>query len=123
MNTVVVVHDRTVAMPLLIGLHHAGHDVIWADDVSQAMDKIQRHNPEFVVTGHRPPRIDASAVVAAVRGNLVYRDLPVMLISELRHSDFEQFDIVFASPAELIAFLGEAPHGRSRDFEREVWAA
>jgi len=57
------------------------HDVIVASDGEEALDVIEREQPDLVLSDIMMPRMDGLTLLRRLRDNMAWRDLPVILLS------------------------------------------
>jgi CheY-like chemotaxis protein len=62
-------------------LERAGHTVVTAVDGVDALDAVQRHRPDIVVSDVDMPRMTGLELCRAIRDDPHLRDTPVVLIS------------------------------------------
>jgi class 3 adenylate cyclase len=87
-STVLVVDDDPVNRKLLEhSLRRDGHDVLTAEDGREALESIRLHNPDIVLLDVLMPGIDGFGVLERIKGEIAYRDVPVIMISGLEDFD------------------------------------
>ncbi len=80
LGVVLVVDDERYIVDLLTELlEDEGYEVLHAGDGQAALDVINRHLPDLVVTDVMMPRIDGVRLLAIIREH--HKDLPVILMS------------------------------------------
>lgn len=81
MTTILVVDDSAMDRKIAGGLlqKRSGWEVIYAHDGATALEQIELHIPDAVVTDLQMPGMDGFALVAEVRGN--YPLLPIVLMT------------------------------------------
>jgi CheY-like chemotaxis protein len=73
--------DPDVRSLFVAELTLAGHDVVEAGDGPEALRAIERVNPDAVVLDVMMPELDGWAVLARLRADERFRELPVVLVS------------------------------------------
>ncbi len=80
LGVVLVVDDERYIVDLLTELlEDEGYEVLRAGDGQAALDVLDRHLPDLVVTDVMMPRIDGVRLLAIIREH--HKDLPVILMS------------------------------------------
>ncbi len=130
---ILIADDRPSSRELLrLVLERAGYAVIEAEDGEKALDRARAGNPDLVLLDLQMPVLDGYGVLAALRGEERFRNLPVLaLTASAMRGDRERimdagFTDYLAKPAgsevlrETVArLLHEA---RVRSLEREETA-
>lgn len=130
---ILIADDRPSSRELLrLVLERAGYAVIEAEDGEKALDRARAGNPDLVLLDLQMPVLDGYGVLAALRGEERFRNLPVLaLTASAMRGDRERimdagFTDYLAKPAgsevlrETVArLLREA---RVRSLEREETA-
>jgi CheY-like chemotaxis protein len=130
---ILIADDRPSSRELLrLVLERAGYAVIEAEDGEKALDRARAVNPDLVLLDLQMPVLDGYGVLAALRGEERFRNLPVLaLTASAMRGDRERimdagFTDYLAKPAgsevlrETVArLLHEA---RVRSLEREETA-
>ena len=130
---ILIADDRPSSRELLrLVLERAGYAVIEAEDGEKALDRARAVNPDLVLLDLQMPVLDGYGVLAALRGEERFRNLPVLaLTASAMRGDRERimdagFTDYLAKPAgsevlrETVArLLHEA---RVRSMEREETA-
>lgn len=58
-----------------------GFDVLTAPDGEQALDTVRRRHPDLVITDLSLPGIDGFQLIAAVRDDAAFREIPIICLS------------------------------------------
>lgn len=58
-----------------------GFDVLTAPDGEQALDTVRRRHPDLVITDLSLPGIDGFQLIAAVRNDAAFREIPIICLS------------------------------------------
>ncbi len=58
-----------------------GFDVLTAPDGEQALDTVRRRHPDLVITDLSLPGIDGFQLIAAVRNDATFREIPIICLS------------------------------------------
>jgi CheY-like chemotaxis protein len=74
--------DRPSSRELLrLVLEHAGYAVIEAEDGEEALDRARDGNPDLILLDLQMPGLDGYGVLAALRGEARFRNLPVLALT------------------------------------------
>ena len=79
---IVVAEDHEdILFVLKRALERAGHQVVTAVDGAEALEAVQRHRPDVVVTDVDMPRMNGLELCRAIRADAALRHIPVVLAS------------------------------------------
>ena len=79
---IMVVDDsKTIRRSASSLLESEGFEVITAEDGFDALGKVVTHNPDLVFADVSMPRLDGYQTCALIKNNMVYRDIPVVMLS------------------------------------------
>lgn len=82
MRTVLVVDDEFGTVEVLVAaLEDAGYRALTAANGRRALERLEENKPDLVVSDFMMPLMDGAALVAAMRGNPSFRDIPVIMMS------------------------------------------
>ena len=75
--------DDSASMRQMVSftLKGAGYEVIEAIDGSDALDKMERHSINMLITDINMPNLDGIGLVRKVRSHSVYRFIPIILLT------------------------------------------
>src|SRR5579884_2629352 len=62
-------------------VEHASHDAVLADEGRQALDLVQREDPDLLITDLFMPELDGFGLIDAVRALPHHKNLPVICLS------------------------------------------
>lgn len=80
--TILIVDDEPdILMLLTTTFRLAGHEVLEASDGIAALQLLESRRPDLVVTDLRMPRMDGSALISRLRGNLATARIPIIVVS------------------------------------------
>ena len=81
-KTILVVDDESIVRNFIVYLLKSdGYQVLAASDGLEALEKIDRHRPDLVITDLAMPLCDGVDLIRTVRRTPQYRALPIILIS------------------------------------------
>lgn len=85
MNTSILVVDdsATVRKFVSVSLEMQGFKVITATDGMDALEKMSRENVALIITDLNMPNMDGLELIASIRENPLYAELPVIILSSL----------------------------------------
>lgn len=79
---ILIADDRPSSRELLrLVLERAGYAVIEAEDGEKALDRARAVNPDLVLLDLQMPVLDGYGVLAALRGEERFRNLPVLALT------------------------------------------
>ncbi len=79
---ILIADDRPSSRELLrLVLERAGYAVIEAEDGEKALDRARAGNPDLVLLDLQMPVLDGYGVLAALRGEERFRNLPVLALT------------------------------------------
>src|SRR5579872_3007900 len=82
MRTVLVVDDEFGTVEVLVAaLEDAGYRVLTAANGRRALERLEENRPDLVISDFMMPLMDGAALVAAMRANPSFRDIPVVMKS------------------------------------------
>lgn len=82
MRTVLVVDDEFGTVEVLVAaLEDAGYRALTAANGRRALERLEENKPDLVVSDFMMPLMDGAAMVAAMRANPSFRDIPVIMMS------------------------------------------
>ncbi len=83
-TSILVVDDSaTVRKFVTLSLEMQGFLVVGASDGSDALEKMAEHNVGLVITDLNMPQMDGLELIASLRENPLYTELPVIILSSL----------------------------------------
>jgi two-component system, chemotaxis family, chemotaxis protein CheY len=83
-KTILIVEDSpTIRKFITIAIKVLGHKVITAEDGMQALEKMPLQKIDLLITDLNMPNIDGYQLIKEVRGNEIYKDLPIIVLSSL----------------------------------------
>ena len=77
----VVGDEMHLARILQFTLEHAGYDVVTAFDGKEALDKLEREEPDLVILDLMLPVVDGYKVCNIMRTGKRFRDTPIIILS------------------------------------------
>lgn len=82
MRTVLVVDDEFGTVDVLVAaLEDEGYRVLTAANGRRALERLEENKPDLVISDFMMPLMDGAAMVAAMRANPSFRDIPVVMMS------------------------------------------
>ncbi len=82
MKRILAVDDTRAMLGMLVDcLEDAGHTVYVAKDGVEAMEQLDRHKPDMVITDLNMPRMNGLELIAAARKTPCGRTLPMLLLT------------------------------------------
>jgi DNA-binding response OmpR family regulator len=89
---IMIVDDEMhLARILQFTLEHAGYDVVTAFDGKEAIDALEREEPDLVILDLMLPVVDGYKVCNLIKKGEQFRDIPVIILSA-RDFDREELD-------------------------------
>jgi two-component system chemotaxis sensor kinase CheA len=83
-------------------LESAGYDVMAAPDGRSALELLERHGADLVVSDVEMPHLDGLGLLTAIRASSRFRDLPVILLTSLEAADHRQRGLDAGADAYLV---------------------
>jgi two-component system chemotaxis sensor kinase CheA len=83
-------------------LESAGYDVMAAADGRAALELLERHGADLVVSDVEMPHLDGLGLLTAIRASSRFRDLPVILLTSLEAADHRQRGLDAGADAYLV---------------------
>ncbi|MFA6609201.1 MAG: response regulator [Candidatus Paceibacterota bacterium] len=84
-RTILVVDDSaTVRKFVSVSLSMQGFRVVTAEDGMDALEKLPREHVDLVITDLNMPNMDGMEFARTLRGNPVYQDLPIIILTSLQ---------------------------------------
>lgn len=81
-SLILIADDRASSRELLRTiLERAGYDVIEAEDGQAALEQARTGNPDLILLDLQMPTLDGYGVLAALRSDLRFRDLPILALT------------------------------------------
>jgi two-component system chemotaxis response regulator CheY len=71
----------SLRMVLREALTGAGHKVVEAEDGLAALEWLETHQPQLVITDITMPRLDGLALIERLRSREAMRDLPILVLT------------------------------------------
>ena len=111
MADILVVDDDSVIRDLLVEVleEESGHHVIVASNGKEALERLQHHSVDVIVSDINMPVMDGYELVRHVRSSPEFEKLPVLMISaaaRLEQADPDlEVDIMLEKPFELNSLL------------------
>ena len=82
MRTVLVVDDEFGTVEVLVAaLEDEGYRVLTAANGRRGLERLEENKPDLVISDFMMPLMDGAAMVAAMRANPSFRDIPVVMMS------------------------------------------
>ncbi|OHB69560.1 MAG: hypothetical protein A2W23_04085 [Planctomycetes bacterium RBG_16_43_13] len=82
---VLVVDDcRTTRKIVSLYLNHAGYKTIAAGNGVEAIEKLVSSDVDMIISDLNMPQMDGSALIEWVRSNLLYRNMPLVILTTER---------------------------------------
>lgn len=111
MRTVLVVDDEFgTAEVLVAALEDAGYRVLTAANGRRALERLEQHKPDLVISDFMMPLMDGAAMVTAMRASSSLRDIPVIMMSAAPESALRRqleggYTIFLRKPFRMPALL------------------
>jgi CheY-like chemotaxis protein len=87
MVTILIVEDEwAIADTLGSILADAGYRVLTAPNGRAALDRLAESRPDLVISDFMMPIMNGAGLLAAIRGDPAWRDIPVVMMSSLPES-------------------------------------
>jgi len=84
-RTILVVDDSaTVRKFVSVSLSMQGFRVVTAEDGMDALEKLPREHVDLIITDLNMPNMDGMEFARTLRGNPVYQDLPIIILTSLQ---------------------------------------
>jgi CheY-like chemotaxis protein len=121
MKILIVDDDPLILETLEAILRLEGHEVSQARNGQTALASLSMHTPDVALIDLYIPRMGGDSLVAEMRGNERWRDIPVLFMTAAAHPDLAAIpaDIPLLrkpfEPAELRALLGQIAEGKRPD--------
>lgn len=81
-KTILTIDDsRTMRDMLRLALEDAGFDIVQAVDGIDGIDALKRCTPSVIVTDINMPRLDGFGVIRAVRNDVRWRGVPILVLT------------------------------------------
>ena len=114
MRTVLVVDDEFGTVEVLVAaLEDAGYRLLTAANGRRALERLEENKPDLVISDVMMPLMDGAAMVAAMRANPSFRDIPVIMMSAAPESALrrrlDSYEAFLRKPFSIPALL-EAVH-------------
>jgi len=89
MKKVILVADDSPSIRKFISyaLLSNGYEIIPVSDGMEALEKMTNQNINLVITDLNMPNIDGFELINTIRGNEIYRDIPIIILSSLTSND------------------------------------
>lgn len=89
MKKVILVADDspTIRKFVAFSLTMQGFEVLAASDGMEAMEILPQRKVDLIITDLNMPNLDGFELIKAVRENVDYKDLPIIILSSLAGSD------------------------------------
>ena len=82
MRTLLVVDDEFGTVEVLVAaLEDAGYRVLTAANGRRGLERLEENKPDLIISDFMMPLMDGAAMVAAIRANPSFRDIPVIMMS------------------------------------------
>jgi CheY-like chemotaxis protein len=111
MPIILIAEDEFAIAELLeMALVDAGYEVVTAANGRQAMDRLRAGlRPDLIITDFMMPEMNGAGLVAALRGDAAYGDIPCVVMSsvpeETVRARIDGFQAFVRKPFELSALL------------------
>lgn len=66
---------------------HASHEVVMAEHGKQALEMLEREDPDLLITDLRMPELDGFGLITAVRALPRHSDMPIICLSSVNDRD------------------------------------
>lgn len=87
MQTILVVDDEFgIAETLELLLSDEGYHVVTAGNGQQGLARLAEGLPDLILLDYMMPVLDGPGVLRAIRADLTYRDIPVILMTALQEA-------------------------------------
>lgn len=85
MKRVILVADDspTIRKFVSASLGLSGFEVVSACDGMEAVEKLPNHRIDLIITDLNMPNLDGFEFIKIVRGNELYKDIPIIILSSL----------------------------------------
>jgi len=89
MKKIILVADDSPSIRKFISyaLLSKGYEIIPASDGMEALEKMPNQNINLVITDLNMPNIDGFELIKTIRGNEVYKEIPIIILSSLASND------------------------------------
>ncbi len=104
-HTVLVVDDSpTIVKFVSFSLKNSGFDVLTASDGMDAIEKISSHTKpiDLVITDLNMPNVDGYELIATLRRNSKYREIPIIILSSEEEEEDKQRGIEVGASSYLV---------------------
>jgi CheY-like chemotaxis protein len=110
MRTVLVVDDEFGTVEVLVAaLEDAGYRVLTAANGRRALERLEENKPDLVVSDFMMPLMDGAALVAAMRANPEFQDIPIIMMSAAPEAalrkQLEGYEAFLRKPFRVAALL------------------
>ena len=115
MKTILLVEDEFgIAGVLTVLLEDAGYRVFSAANGRQALNWMAEITPDLVITDFMMPLMDGAALGQALRGNLAWKDVPIILMSAVPEATvrqrFDGYTFFLRKPFQTEALIDLTAH-------------
>jgi CheY-like chemotaxis protein len=109
-KTVLVVDDEFGTVEVLVAaLEDAGYRVLTAANGRRALERLEENKPDLVVSDFMMPLMDGAALVAAMRANPEFQDIPIIMMSAAPEAalrkQLEGYEAFLRKPFRVAALL------------------
>ncbi len=89
MKKVILVADDSPSIRKFVSfaLTMKGFEIVPASDGMEALEKLPAERINLVITDLNMPNLDGFELIKAIRNNLDYRDIPIIILSSLAGSE------------------------------------
>jgi two-component system chemotaxis response regulator CheY len=79
-----------------------GFEIVPVADGMEALEKLPRENINLVITDLNMPNLDGFELIKAIRGNVEFKDIPIIILSSLSGSEEIQRGIEYGANSYLV---------------------
>lgn len=85
MKKVILIADDspTIRKFVSVALSVKGYEIISCSDGMEAMEKLPAQKIDLIITDLNMPNIDGFELIASIRNNSAYKELPIIVLSSL----------------------------------------
>jgi two-component system chemotaxis response regulator CheY len=104
MKKVILVADDSPSIRKFVSfaLTTKGFEIIPVSDGMEALEKLPRENINLVITDLNMPNLDGFELIKAIRGNIEFKDIPIIILSSLGGNDDIQRGIEYGANSYLV---------------------
>ncbi len=104
MKKVILVADDSPSIRKFVAfaLTMKGFEIVPVSDGMEALEKLPRENINLIITDLNMPNLDGFELIKAIRGNIEFKDIPIIILSSLSGSDEIQRGMEYGANSYLI---------------------